>query len=470
MLPQEDISIPYSISTGAYVAEEALASPEARRVLSQFEKPFRLRLRQSQALVYRIRRGGGVWHLQARSDHGRLTRMIGIADDVEPADGKRVLSFAQALEIAEKVFKGDYQEYFSKRRLDLIPRQLRVSPIGRRYTVGHALQDYLTDKKIRSSRAGFNHSMADSNAYIVGELSSIPCDELQADQLRKWLHRIGVDGEVSSNFARQGHNRPIGHNDGESIRKAKLRANSVLITLKAALNMAWRDGKIENDAAWRRLSPYKNVKKARCRVLSKEEVDRLLAAARPDLRKLILGGLYTGCRAGELRELRPSNFDYESGRLFVHATKTGRSRNVVLSFEAISFFERITHGLGDQHPIFHKDHLQCWPKSAYTRLMRQASGQAELDPPAVFHDLRHTYASNLIMAGVSPFVIADQMGHADCTQIIKTYGHVSADFAVEQIRKRSPLIVASSDAVARTAKWHSKLNRASRKLERVVQG
>lgn len=104
--------------------------------------------------------------------------MIGIADDVEPADGKRVLSFLQALEIAEAVFRGDHSDYFSERKLDSIPRQLRVSPIGERYTVGHAVRDYLQEKKLRSSTAGFNHAMADCNAYIVGELSSIPCDEL----------------------------------------------------------------------------------------------------------------------------------------------------------------------------------------------------------------------------------------------------------------------------------------------------
>lgn len=90
--------------------------------------------------------------------------------------------------------------------------------------------------------------------------------------------------------------------------------------------------------------------------------------------------------------------------------------------------------------------------------MRQASGGAGLNPPADFQDLRHTYASNLIMAGVSPFVISDELGHADCTQIIKTYGHVSADYAVEQIRHRSPLIVASVGEAERTAKWHRKLN------------
>ena len=85
----------------------------------------------------------------------------------------------------------------------------------------------------------------------------------------------------------------------------------------------------------------------------------------------------------------------------------------------------------------------------------------------MLQDLRHTYASNLIVAGVSPFVIADQLGHTDCTQIIKTYGHVSAEFAMEQRRRRSPLVVASASEARRTEKWHRKLNIAPEKQSEI---
>lgn len=89
--------------------------------------------------------------------------------------------------------------------------------------------------------------------------------------------------------------------------------------------------------------------------------------------------------------------------------------------------------------------------------MRKASVDAALEPPVVFHESRHTYASRLIMAGVSPFVVADQLGHADCTQIIKTYGHVSAEFAVDQLRKLSPRVEATAAEIQKTARWHKKL-------------
>lgn len=170
-----------------------------------------------------------------------------------------------------------------------------------------------------------------------------------------------------------------------------------------------------------------------------------------------MGALLTGCRVGELLALRPSNFNHESGHLFVHASKTGRSRNIVLSYEGISFFERLTHGLGEKDPLFVMSSGRPWSKGGHAMPMRCASLEAGLNPPAIFHDLRHTYASNLIMAGVSVFVVADQLGHADCTQVIKTYGHISSHFATEQLRTLSPIVDSSLAAVRRTAKWHKGL-------------
>ena len=55
------------------------------------------------------------------------------------------------------------------------------------------------------------------------------------------------------------------------------------------------------------------------------------------------------------------------------------------------------------------------------------------------------------------FLIASELD-TDSTQLIRVYDYTSIDFAVEQIRRRSPLVVASTSDVARTAKWRRKLN------------
>ena len=42
------------------------------------------------------------------------------------------------------------------------------------------------------------------------------------------------------------------------------------------------------------------------------------------------------------------------------------------------------------------------------------------------HDLRHSYATALLTAGVAIKTVADLLGHADATMVLRTYGHTLA--------------------------------------------
>jgi Phage integrase family len=65
-----------------------------------------------------------------------------------------------------------------------------------------------------------------------------------------------------------------------------------------------------------------------------------------------------------------------------------------------------------------------WRKDNFmARVFRPAVRRAELDG-LTFHDLRHTYASLMVAAGVSPHVIAEQLGHRDARLVLHRYGHL----------------------------------------------
>src|SRR5690606_22644621 len=100
------------------------------------------------------------------------------------------------------------------------------------------LSDYLEEKRANGSPSAFRSTAADANAYIVGDLSSIPCADLDIKKLRDWFRSLATRPLEASNFVRRARNQPITFNDGDADRKAKVRANCVLITLKAALNLA----------------------------------------------------------------------------------------------------------------------------------------------------------------------------------------------------------------------------------------
>ena len=55
-------------------------------------------------------------------------------------------------------------------------------------------------------------------------------------------------------------------------------ANRVLAVFKAALNLAFQDGLVADDRAWRRVQAFKGVGEARKVILSDEEISKLIDA------------------------------------------------------------------------------------------------------------------------------------------------------------------------------------------------
>jgi hypothetical protein len=68
-----------------------------------------------------------------------------------------------------------------------------------------------------------------------------------------------------------------------------------------------------------------------------------------------------------------------------------------------------------------------------------------------FHGLRHTYASQLVQAGTSLMVVAEQLGHANTQTVSATYGHLVSRHRAEEIdAKFEPLLASGrSDASPR---------------------
>lgn len=150
-----------------------------------------------------------------------------------------------------------------------------------------------------------------------------------------------------------------------------------------------------------RFAPERN---ARDRVCGPEEYQRLVAAADPELRLVILLGYWTAMRLGEIAALTWDRVDLKrrSVRLETGHTKTGHGRKVPLSAEAVEALK--------QHPrrmdgaVF--EHSAGTLSPRFARLTRQL-GIEDLR----FHDLRHTAATRLRRAGVDVMTIQEITGH-----------------------------------------------------------
>jgi integrase len=358
-------------------------------------------------------------------EHGRRFHSIGTVDDVADADGAHVLSFTQAQEAARKWFAH-------------VARRDRGEVRNGPYTVRESVEEYLAWLQgHRKTGYDAGHRV---RTHIVPHLGDIQCDRLTTAEIQRWLRDLAASPARlrSKKDAKKPNLRGLDKADHEAIRRRRASANRTLTVLKAALNRAWREGKIPADGAWRRVEPFEEVDAARVRYLTVAEAKRLLNACKPDFRRLAQAALVTGARYGELTALRTSDFNPDSGTIHVRTSKSGKGRHVVLNDEGLALFMSLAAGKSRDTVLLMRADGSPWKPAHQARRMTEACRRANIASPASFHVLRHTWASLAVMAGCPLMVVARNLGHTDTRMVEKHYGHLAPSYVADAIRAAAP--------------------------------
>jgi len=242
----------------------------------------------------------------------------------------------------------------------------------------------------------------------------------------------------SKKDAKKPNIRELDKTDHEAIRRRRASANRTLTVLKAALNRAWREGKIPSDETWRRVEPFEEVDAARARYLTVAEAKRFLNSCNPDFRRLAQAALATGARYGELITLRVSDFNADSGTIHVRTSKSGKGRHIVLNDEGAALLKSLAAGNASNALLLVKDDGTAWKPAHQARRMKEACKRAKIVPPVSFHVLRHTWASLAVMAGGPLLVVARNLGHSDTRMVERHYGHLAPSYIADAIRAAAP--------------------------------
>jgi len=236
--------------------------------------------------------------------------------------------------------------------------------------------------------------------------------------------------------------------------------NRRVTTLKAVLNKAVEWDVIPINPL-SKIKPLKIDKKSRVRFLSKEEEVALrvaLETREADIRKGRLSGnawrevrgyktlpsfdsvfadylkpmvlltLNTGLRRGEVFNLKWSDIDFRQKQLTVEGAtaKSGQTRHIPLNGDALKLLEdwkRQSDGSFVFPSPVTGDKFDNVKRS--WEALRKRAGL----PDFWFHDLRHTFASKLVMAGQDLYVIKELLGHSTI-QMTERYAHLSPDHKV----------------------------------------
>ena len=179
-------------------------------------------------------------------------------------------------------------------------------------------------------------------------------------------------------------------------------------------------------------NPAARVKKlaeprGRTRFLSVEEAKRLLDAASRHLRPILICALETGMRRGEILSLRWSDIDMRNGTIYVGETKNGEPRHVPMSNRLRATLAVLPRRLGTDYVFSGEPTIGKTGKPfiAVRTSFKNACRKAGITGFR-FHDLRHTAASHMTMAGVPLKTIGEILGHRTAT-MTERYSHLTPE-------------------------------------------
>jgi len=202
--------------------------------------------------------------------------------------------------------------------------------------------------------------------------------------------------------------------------------NRELACLRHMLNKATQWGYI-------RVSPMKGVQllkepAGRIRYLELDEIRKLLDNAAPYLKPIIVCALNTGMRKSEILGLKWRNVNLGSRVILVKQTKNNEPRAIPINgilYEELRNLPRY----GD-HVFAKPDGLPYRKIGTGFKAAVKRSGIRDFR----FHDLRHTFASHLVMRGQGLQTVKELLGHKDIKMTMR-YSHLSMTYKQEAVNE-----------------------------------
>ena len=248
--------------------------------------------------------------------------------------------------------------------------------------------------------------------------------------------------------------------------KAKTTINRDITALKACLSRAVEWG-VLNENPLQKLRPIRTDNPTRARYLTADEESSLRKPLRdrderlckrresgniwrrerhqatlPDLsvrffpdylRPMVLLTMNTGLRRGEVLQLKWSDVNLLQRKIVIRGdnAKSGKTRYVPLNDEALSTLQHWQPSAEAMDWVFpaHDGGRMMSIKTSWKRVLKSAAIR-----DFRWHDLRHHFASRLVMKGVDLNTVRELLGHSDLSMTLR-YAHLSPEHKADAVAK-----------------------------------
>ncbi len=203
----------------------------------------------------------------------------------------------------------------------------------------------------------------------------------------------------------------------------------------------------------------------RLRYLNKDECIALLNACKKHLKPIVMTAINTGMRKEEILNLKWDNVDLKNGFILLDITKNGERREIPINTTLHEVLSGIVRRI-DIPYVFYVARKKKEPITDSTKVIESVSpigdkipqeeteNQTEDSKPSQrygnihrsfksackkakirdfhFHDLRHTFASQLVMAGIDLTTVKELLGHKTLTMTLR-YAHLAPSHKVKAV-------------------------------------
>lgn len=203
--------------------------------------------------------------------------------------------------------------------------------------------------------------------------------------------------------------------------------NREIVLLKHQFNLAIAWGKATSN-------PMKGLKLFREenypeRILTRDEITRLLAACSDYSRPIVMTALHTGMRKGEILGLKWGQVDLENRVITILFSKSGRVRKIPINSVLLEVLKGLKRKATGEY-VF-----TCVRTKAPAGKIQTAWLTAIRKSGIIrfrFHDLRHNFATHLVASGVDLVTVKELLGHADIKMTMR-YAHSAPESKVQAV-------------------------------------
>ncbi len=343
-------------------------------------------------IIYRKGKTGGSWWISYYVGTRRIRERVGKAGEVSKKDAVKALKSRQG---------------------DIVRGRFDVAKTEKPVLFRDFFKDYI--RFASANKKSWSHDEDRGNKHLIPVFGDLPLNEITPWKIEKYKSRRSKDGV------------------------AKATINRELALLKTVFSKAVVWGKTHDN-------PVKRVKLYRenntiVRYLTKDEALRLLEACSDFLRPIVLLALNTGMRKGEVFRLQWRDVNLKRGIIKIRDSKDGKDAYIPIN--------RTVQDLLDDLPKF-DDNPHVFPgmkTGAPLRDIREsfqkALRKAEIENFR-FHDLRHTFASWLVMDGVDIYTVKDLLRHKSIEMTMR-YAHLAPEHRKAAVERMAHLVETATD-------------------------